>query len=147
MRKLIFFVLILSSSIVRSEELKLSCNIELVTQYETGEVEKQRLKEVFLVNDMGEYKSIIPSSDNFFSVMTHKSPWTESFLDLSDPNKWDITNVVNYSNGSSSRNSIRIDRNLGKIWSSQTTELSSKRTIIVTGSGDCEKINVKKKKF
>ena len=133
-------------SLALSEVLKLSCTIRAVINYSTGTSETKQYNEVFEVTDYGNFKSIIPTSENFAGVSTKKNQYIESVVDYSDSNKWDINNVNKYDGGKSDNVSIHIDRNLGKIWYSRTF-YAGLDSITTTGTGDCEKVNVKKKKF
>ena len=146
MKKLILILLMAYPSLALSDVLKLSCTIRAVIDYSTGTTETKQYNEIFEVTDYGDFKSIIPTSDDFASVTSKKSKYTESIVDYSDSNKWDITNVNKYVGEKSDNTSIRIDRNLGKIWYSRTFS-SGANSITTTGTGDCEKVNVKKKKF
>ena len=134
------------SSIVRSEELKLSCNINLVSTSSNGISESNQYNQTFEVVDYGKRKMIIPSSDLFSGVSTGKHPTTVSIEDFSDSNKWDIFNQDNFEDGTSSSTTIRIDRDTGKIWYTHTFKEGG-RTLNQSGNGDCEKVNVRKKKF
>jgi hypothetical protein len=148
MKKLIFFVLILFSSIVCSEELKLSCNIKLTTNYDDGTTENGQYSEVFAIKDLGKHKFIIPTSNTFGSVSTLEGSKTLSIKDFSDSSKWDISVENNgLKEGVTYTTTIRIDRNVGKIWYSHTFFRDGKVRIEDLGNGDCEKINVTKKKF
>ena len=146
MKKLTFFVLILFSSIVCSEELKLKCDIKVVSNFSDGSTEKNQVTETLKILDLGTYKSIIPSSTVLISVSTDKSTNTISVSDLSNSNVWDITEKTFSKNETPTTVSYVIDRNLGKIWYSDTFT-SSGFTIKTSGVGDCEKIDVTKKKF
>lgn len=145
MKKLII-LLMLSPSTAWSLEVKLSCIINTVTEYSTGGSERDRFNQVFVVTDLGNYRSIISSSDDFASVSSKGIVGTVSVDDLSDSNIWDITNNNKLPNGSTMTTSIRIDRNVGKIWYSSSFD-NNKITRLRAGSGDCEKVNVSKKKF
>lgn len=146
MKKLILFLLLLSPSTVWSLEVKLSCSINTVTEYSTGGSERGQFNQIFVVTDLGNYRSIISNSDDFASVSTKGIKSTVSVDDLSDSNIWDITNNNKLPNGSTMTTSIRIDRNVGKIWYSSSFD-NNQITRLRTGSGDCEKVNVSKKKF
>ncbi len=153
MKKLIFLLLILVSFNLQAEEFKLSCNIRLVTYYSVdGSSETHQYNEVFEITDYGKSKYIMPSSVNFRSVSTSNRsknhPNTLSIDDFSDLSKWDITvNTKSKIEGKVDVTSIRIDRNVGKIWYSADFNTPSGNTILETGVGDCEKVDVSKKKF
>jgi len=146
MKKLIFLVLILSSSIVHSEQVKLSCNIS-VTEYWKDHPSEETPKQyhvIYEVEDNGTYKSITTSSNNLPSITTIKNPKDQFFIvDSSDSNKWDILRDPSRSN--KSRVSIKIDRNLGDIFTNEFF-VSHEGHLIrsLTGEGNCEKVDVKK---
>lgn len=149
MKKLIFLFFIISSPTVYSVELKLSCNIRLDIAYSTGTLEtKQYNNEVFEIYENANFRSIIATSDNFYSFSNKKSPNTISIDDFSNVNKWDITiKSIGYKDGVVNSKSIRIDRNVGKIWTSADFYADNGVTFSSNGVGDCEKINITKKKF
>jgi hypothetical protein len=103
---------------------------------------------VFTITEYPSKKFIIPTSDNFSSVSTVVFPDVLSINDFSDSSKWDISvNQKGIVEGSVINTSIRIDRNTGQIWYSRTFPAENGITISEDGIGNCEKINMKKKKF
>ena len=146
MKKLILFLLLLSPNLVWSETIKLSCTIKTIEDYSNGFTETKQYKEIFEVTQTGSFISIIPTSENFNSVTNLKNKNTVSINDFSDSNKWDITNNNKYESGKTDNTSIQIDRNIGRIWYSRTFD---NLTLVfkVSGTGDCEKVNITKKKF
>jgi hypothetical protein len=148
MKKLTFLTfLLLISNILQAEEFKLSCNILKVMEFSTGSSEKSNTTEIYTVTDLGSRKFIIPTSDEFPSVSTVKKTNSITVTDESDNNKWDITNVSKNEQGDLSTVSIRIDRNTGKIFYSFLFERLNGSFITTKGRGDCEKVNLTKKKF
>lgn len=148
MKKYIFILMIISSPFACAEELKLSCNIEIVKEFYLAPSERTHFTEVLEITDYGKFKSIIPASDNIGSVSTKENPKTIYIRDFSDSNKWNISNQAKgLEEGVVITTSINIDRNTGKIWYWATYEKSGIVKIKDTGKGDCEKINITKKKF
>ena len=148
MKKLIFLTFLLSiSNFLQAEEIKLSCNILKVMEFGSGKSEKSNNTEIYTVTDLGGRKFIIPTSDEFPSVSSVKKANSITVTDQSDNNKWDITNVSKNEQGDLSSVSIRIDRNTGKIFYSFQFERLNGSFINTTGRGDCEKVNLTKKKF
>ena len=140
MKKLTLILFLLSPTLSWSEEIKLSCNINLVTSYENGSSETHRYNEIFTVRDNGKLKSIQPTSSNFESVTT------EDGYEINNSSQWNITSGKrnSYSN---TLTTIQIDRNTGKIWYKNNTVIFKKNSWSSKGQGDCEKIDVIKKKF
>jgi hypothetical protein len=147
MKKLIFIILLISSPIVWSEEIKLSCDMNLVEKYSTGHTETKSIHEVINIYDSEYTKfiSITPLSDQISGVSTKPIQNTISINNFSDTNKWDITNVLKTKSNEITV-TIRIDRNLGKIWYSSSFN-NSKVSIETSGIGDCEKVDFSNKKF
>jgi len=140
MKKLIFILLITSSTIVHSEEIKLSCRINLVTSFENGSTESHQYNEIFTVRDDGKFISIQPTSSNFESVTT------EHGYGINNSSQWNITSGKRNS-FRSTLTTIQIDRNTGKIWYKNNTVIIKKDSWSSKGEGDCEKVDVTKKKF
>ncbi len=134
-------------TVTYSEEIKLNCKINLVTEYSDGKTERKNYVEVFSISEHNNFRSILPSSKNHFcSVTTYKSPFNMSIIDHSDESKWDITVNYEYPNGMSSTVSVLIDRNIGKVWCSDRTE-SIRSWMQRTGDGQCAIVDISKKKF
>lgn len=147
MKKLILLFLLVSPTIGWSEELKLRCKINLITTYSWGEIEKEQFNEVFEIMDYGKQKIILSQSDNFWSIdTTDKRSHILSIKDFSDSNKWDIIEELRTKNGDLNSINIKIDRNIGTIWYSEVIEKNGKTTSR-RGDGECEKVNMSKKKF
>ena len=149
MIRIFLISLTMISSVVMSEEvkLKLSCNITITTEYPSGRVEKNRVKELFEIDDYGTDKFIIPLSDQFSSISTIKRDNVLFISDISDSNKWDIKKTIKGSKvGSTITTSYIIDRNSGMIWYSSEID-NTKGILKEIGLGECEKINTEKKKF
>ena len=146
MKKIIFFILVISSQSVHSVELKLICNITLNEIFSDGTTKTSQLSEVLEIIDNGKTKLIIPTSDLLGGVTTKKSGTLSPINDSSDVNKWDITSENKLSDGTTSTTTFRIDRNIGNIWYSNTF-ITNGRVTRQSGVGNCEKINLTKKKF
>jgi hypothetical protein len=142
MKKFIFLLLIFFSPIIYAEEIKLSCVINLQTTYDNGSSETHRYNEIFTVTDKGKFKSIVPTSSNFQSVTV----FDNRVLDGSKLSRWDIVEGKKTGHGNS-LTTITIDRNTGKIWYKNIVTFLQRDSWVQKGEGDCEKIDVSKKKF
>jgi hypothetical protein len=149
MKIIIFLVLLISSNLSWSEEIKVSCNINLTHQHSNGATEKNNINEILEITISKKYKSIIPMTESIASISSRKDDNTIFIDDFSDDNKIDLTthrNVIN-STINDVKTSIRIDRNTGKIFYSRENNFKDGSQLIASGNGSCEKVNVSKKKF
>jgi hypothetical protein len=129
-----------------SEDIKLSCNMKRIKKNSSGDIEKSIEKIIFSVSENVIYKSIISNSDEYGPVSSDSFAGWKFSTDFSDTNKWDITTTTNLAKGEMTT-SIKIDRNAGiisysSIWTSKKGYISE-----TSATGECEKINVMKKKF
>lgn len=148
MKKLILLVcFFLISNLLQAEEIKLSCTMNRLKKYSSGESEKFNEKIIIKITEFGKYRSIIPESDGYGSI-TSENYFKGGFsTDLSNSNKWDISSEHPLPKGAEISTSINIDRNTGII-SYSNFYTSAKGFIIETSAkGECEKIDVMKKKF
>jgi hypothetical protein len=149
MKKSVFVFLLFFSNFAWSEVIKLSCNINLTYQSSNGESEKRNINEILEVLILKKHKSIIPMAQSIASVSTIKDENTIFVDDFSDDNKIDLTthrNVIN-STINDVKTIIRIDRNTGQIFYSSENNFKAGRQLTISGNGNCEKVNVSKKKF
>lgn len=148
MKKLILLVcLLLISNFLQAEEIKLSCTMNRLKKYSSGESEKFNEKIIITITEFGKHRSIILDSDGYGSI-TSENYFKGGFSnDLSNSNKWYITSERLMPKGEEISTSINIDRNTG-IVSYSNFYTSAKGYIIETSAkGECEKIDVMKKKF
>jgi hypothetical protein len=151
MKKIVIFLLLILPLLSWSEEIKLSCNMKRTVL--NSHLADQNSNETIIVEiiDLGKYKSIVPNSDQYAAVGSFKMEGVTNISDNSDKNKWDITRTYTSSKSSgTSITTIRIDRNTGNIYyiSNFAAKIENNSVVIqTTATGDCEKINVMKKKF
>ena len=151
MKKLIFLVLLFSSSIVCSEELKLSCDIRLIKD-ETGKKQEViQYNEMLTIKENGKTKFILPTSTNLSSVSTE----TDGLLgkvevtDLSNSSTWNIDNLVfNEKNPIVTKTTLKIDRTTGSFYYYHNFSVKGKVGMLThTGDGLCKKFDESTKKF
>lgn len=145
MKKLILILLIIVSPIVHSEEVKLSCQITDKQEY--SNVEKPVISnyvDVVSIEDDGFTKYITMTKTNI-SIITLKTN-KDVITDTSDSTKWDISITTNLPNRTIMK-SIRIDRNIGKIWYTFDVVYKTGLFSMEKGEGNCKKVDVTKKKF
>jgi hypothetical protein len=149
MKKITFLFLLFFSNFSWSEEIKLSCNINLTHQHSNGESEKSNINEILEISIFKKNKIILPMTDTIASVSTRRDDNTISIDDFSDDNKIDLTThrKIMHSTITDVKTSIRIDRNTGKIFYSRESNFKDGTQLAVSGNGSCEKVNVSKKKF
>jgi len=140
-----FFVAI--NYVHADEEIKLSCNLKLISEYWTGTSETQYVTDVIEISEIGNKKYIIGNHSDIGSVSSHKSGtgWI-SATDISDKNRWDIS-TKRQSGNKTVETSFKIDRNTGKIFYSELTRGPGEKFMRYSGSGDCQKVDTNKKKF
>jgi hypothetical protein len=151
MKKLIFIVLLLSPTIGWSEGItKLSCDMKITKKYHDGFSETLKYVEVFDIEENKDFILISPTSDNLHFVSNRESP-EKSVLDSSNSTKWNITNLSRYTKTDKTKITltvtISIDRNTGKVWYSSRYDHVGISSLETTGTGDCEKVDLTKKKF
>lgn len=149
MKKNVFVFLLFFSNFAWSEEIKLSCNINLIIQHSNGISEQKNINDILEISAYKKFISIIPMGDVIGSINTSKNDNTISVDDFSDANKFDITNYrkVNNSSIAENKTTIRIDRNTGNIFYFMESNFKDGSKLTTTGNGSCEKINLTKKKF
>ena len=129
-------------------DIKLLCQLELITTHFTGVTERQRLTEIIEVNEIsmpnGNYTKIIVSqSNNLSPVFSSSGLPADAFRDFSDENKWDIATKTRSGDGSFYETRYAIDRNTGVI----SYSLYWRNRISVEGRGLCEKAPKERKLF
>jgi hypothetical protein len=150
----LFFLLNASSNAL---DLKLQCNItsEETYSYSTDKIKTHGSTEIE-IHDFGVDKDISATSalisiDSKF-VSTRKFATKEieviSVADLSNANKWDISNEFqNIKNGNSHNVHMVVDRNSGNLIISDEATFSNGDLMTIEASGNCKKIDTKIKKF
>jgi hypothetical protein len=149
MKKIIFFLLLILPFIVYSEEFKLSCNTKRITNFSNGAPETvENDTAIFEITDLGPIKYITTTNDHYCSVTTDKNIKSIiSMRDQSDSNKWDISNVYNNDNNTKTECRIAIDRNSGSILFRNDYTAKDGFMVHFSATGNCEKVNLTKKKF
>ena len=151
MKKNLFFLLLTLPFIACSEEFKLSCNTKLITNYSNGAADDVKSDTViFKITDLGLIKFVTTSNDRYCGVTTDKNIENLNLIfmnDLSDSNQWDISNIIHTNNGVKSECRIVIDRNAGSILHKSIFTWKDGFIMNRSASGNCEKVNLTKKKF
>ena len=144
MKKIIFFVLLFSSSIVFSEEIKLSCDMRLSKEESGKKQEVINYKEVFSITDNGKRKDIRPSSNNVWKLSTNPVTFFNGASDYSNSSEW---NIVNTFTGKELNvtTSIKINRNDGTV--SYSHFWVGRGILNHIGTGNCIKLDQSTKKF
>ena len=134
-----------------AEELRLSCNMLIQRTYFSGNSESQ--KEMVFADidfDSSYLSAQLKGPELIFSVgsksIKNKYSTTEVLSNTSNDNKWEITNLTTISGNIEIENYIDLDRNSGKI-NIRSVFMRNAHTTTTIGSGMCEKINTKSKKF
>ena len=130
-----------SSLLAQVIDIKLNCQISLTTSYSTGAREQEQLSEIFDVYQNFKSLAISATTSNFASVHTGNLPGL-SFTNLSDENKWDLTNQK-----ADFRSQIVIVRNTGQIFYHFNFKTPSGIIALQQGNGTCRKIDTDKKLF
>jgi len=151
MHKYIILIYLISLNAM-AEEIRLSCNMLIKSMYFNGHSESRK-ETVFADIDFegSNFSAQLKGTEFIFSISSssfkNKYSTTEILGNNSNDNKWDITTITTMSEANiESENYIYLDRNSGKInVRSELTRNNRKTTTI--GSGMCDKINTKSKKF
>jgi hypothetical protein len=140
---LLILVLLFTSNLLYAVEIKLSCDI--TTKY-TGYSLTEKERVIFIVTEFKDFVSIIPiaSSASIPSVTSTQSDNNIVFND-SNENTWSVRNKQTL-NGKNYEQQIEIDRGTGQI-SFKNDMIENKDPRGFRGTGICEKIDIKKKKF
>lgn len=140
---LILFVLMVSTNSLLAQivNIKLNCQIFITTIYGNGVREQEQLSEIFDVYQNSKHLIINSTTNNFSSVNTANLSGY-SFTNLSDENKWDLTNEK-----TGARNQVIIIRNTGQIFYQRDFKTSNGLSMQQQGSGNCTKVDTNKKVF
>jgi hypothetical protein len=129
-------------------EIKLSCQLTLVNSYITGQKERSTVEEILEVTQYKrlEFLSIIPIGDGgtLGSISTRNTDNIISVENLSDDNKWSLSNTAKSSQGYIVKTSLTIDRNSGKIFYFRDFRDGQ---LVIQGQGNCKKVDATKKLF
>ena len=126
-------------------DIKLSCTLTMTSSYSTGHKEQEIQTEIFDVSQSKGFLAILSTSADFASLSTQKRGIVIDAVDLSDDNRWHLTNTIkNKINGKLSTHQIIIDRNSGQIFYKSDFE---EGRLMKQGNGNCSKIDTSKKKF
>ena len=152
MRKFIFLIIFLTSLNAIGEEIRLSCNMLIKRTYPNGSSESKK-EMVFADIDFKDSKFDAQlKGDELIFVIGSRSfkdrhSTTEVLNNSSNDNKWDITILTKMSElNIENENYLYLDRNNGKI-NIRSEFTRNNKTSITIGSGVCEKINTKLRKF
>ena len=150
--KFIFFIICLSSLDAIAEEIRLSCNMLIKRTYPNGSSESKK-EMVFADIDYKDSKfdAQLKGTELIFIIGSRsfkdRHSTTEVLNNNSNDNKWDITILTKMSElNIEQENYLYLDRNNGKINIRSEFNRNSKTSTTI-GSGLCEKINTKLKKF
>ena len=153
MKKLLLtLVLLFTSNILYAGQIKLSCNITVTEILPSGKEETKKVIEIYEVTEILDKIAIRASSGlgNLPSVTSYlkriESISIESISNNSNESQWNITNKGTTSEGNSFDNSILIDRNTGQIFTRNAMTING-NSGVSSGTGICERIGIKKKKF
>lgn len=149
MKKLIFIFVLFISTRILGEEIKLSCNLNLVRNFSSGYSEKENITDIIEVSIHPRGKFILPKVLSSVHVLEPEVDPNYSAIDQSDLNKWEIsiTNRRGTKEISSVQTRFFIDRNSGLITYDSTTNFFNGDWLMTTGNGNCSKVDLTKKKF
>lgn len=142
-KHLLILILLFTSNILYAGEIKLSCDINLTISYPSGREENKKVREIYEI-DESTIIYIFPISN--LEVLPHAISNKNNAINNSNQNKWDIQNK--FTRGQFSYiTSVIIDRNSGQIFTSIEMIKKDNVTLTIKGIGDCEKVDITKKKF
>uniref|UniRef100_UPI0040484D16 hypothetical protein n=1 Tax=Shewanella sp. TaxID=50422 RepID=UPI0040484D16 len=143
-----FLILFFLVQFANAENLKLECNLFVDRRYSEGGGDQQRTAATVDVTMSESFKSIKIANHKIIAILNSiKTEHTISFLDKSNSGKWELMlHEFNAQKNERFRTSIRIDRNTGKIFFDDRFTDSTGYTN-TSGSGDCVKVDVDKRKF
>lgn len=140
---LLIFAGVYGTDTYADTDIKLNCRLTITVNQSSGATEKNTKNVIVEVVQTSRYLSILPNDFDVGAVATRKLADTDIVHNLSDSNKWDLTNIRNRE-GKVTEVTIQIDRNTGIM----KTYLNFNQGRIVTeSSGNCEKVDTTKKKF
>lgn len=148
MSKISNFCLVILASVYGTNtyadtDIKLNCRLTITVNYSSGATEKNTKNVIVEVYQTSSHLSILPNDTDVGAVATRKISSTDTVTNLSDSNKWDLTNVRTRE-GRVTEITIQIDRNTGLMKSYLN---SNQGRIVIESSGNCEKVDTTKKKF
>jgi hypothetical protein len=144
MKFLLLLVLVFFSSFINAQEVNLICDLTFQSDV-TGRNETQKFRtrvEIFQTKD---FLSIIPDSDLLGSVSTSKRE-NSNFTNYSNGTKWDLQRRSHSKDGVLNVHII-IDRNAGTMSYNSSFLHTNTLTSYTRAFGECQKIDVSKKKF
>ena len=143
---LLILVLLLTSNLLYAGEIKLSCDITINRQYSTGVRENRKERVILVVTETQDFLSIIPTANNsYIPGVSSLQRENKIIFNNSNENVWSVTNKGTL-DGKTYEQEIQIDRNTGQIFI-QNDMTIGKDFVDDRGTGICEKIDIKKKKF
>ena len=124
-------------------------NLNLTEMYSTGHSEKKNITDIVEVSIYPDSKFIISEVLGTVVFIPEKFSTDYSASDLSNPNKWSISEKRNGTTGkiSTTETSVAIDRNTGFITYNNSTNFKNGDWIREYGNGNCQKVDTSKKKF
>lgn len=139
---LLILVLLFTSTLLYAVEIKLSCNITTKDRY--GVTEKEHV--IFIVTEFKDFVSIIPIASSVqIPSVTSKQSDNNIVFNNSNENIWSVTNKQTL-DGKNYEQQIEIDRGTGQISFKDKIKSENYYNIFI-GTGTCEKIDIKNKKF
>ncbi len=148
-RSLSFFALTMPLICMGQDiDIKLSCQMIFDTTFISGTKERSTSEELLEVTQykQKEFLSIIPISDSgtLASISTRNTGNVIAVQNLSDDNKWSLSNTTKSSEGYIAKTSLTIDRNSGKIFYFRNFR---EGRLVIEGQGNCKKVDSTKKLF
>ena len=124
-------------------DIKLNCILTISMNHSSGTTERNTKNVIVEILQTSSHLSILPNDSDVAAVSTRKLSSTDTVNNLSDSNRWDLTNIRTRE-GRVTEVTIQIDRNTGLMKAYQNF---NQGRIIVDASGNCEKVDTSKKKF
>ena len=128
-------------------DIKLSCTLTITSSYSTGTKEQEIKTAIFDVYQTNNLLSILSTSDDFASLSSQKIGILVDVLNMSDENRWHLTNTVQSKINNkivTTISQVNIDRNSGQIF--YKSDFDEGR-LIKQANGTCSKIDKTKRKF
>ncbi len=110
---LVAFLVIPNQHAIAQVDLKLDCRLNIMTNFDTGRVNREIKNINVEVLQYKEFLGIFPDEVNLSPVDTKTYPYTKSIKNSSNENKWELKNINSTSNSSIFEVTISIDRNNG----------------------------------
>jgi hypothetical protein len=151
LRKFIIVIFLISLN-ATAEEIRLSCSMLIKRTLPNGSTESKK-EMVFAdidTDDSGFYIEL-KGDDLLLSITSRgftNKEIVKNVLNNSNSNKWDISNFSKLNElNIEGEDYLYLDRNTGKINIRSEHTRNNKKILTTNGSGVCEKINTKFKKF